>query len=135
MRNPKQHFGAVFGCYPQNEIFFHKIQLCQFITLQTPNFMQSFRKIPWAVLEKINYWLTDKLAYWQSQSQRTPFCLMMRLKKTKQIRESSRLINYLLYQLNVWGIGAFTIYHRFPYTQRNTHFRQPKIANNNKLNK
>ena len=59
----KPHFWGIFGHYPQNEFFFKKSGFVSFLHLRHPNFMQSFRKILWAVLEE-KMLLTDLLTGW-----------------------------------------------------------------------
>ena len=58
-KSKKHHFWGIFGHYPQNEIFFKKSGSVTFLPLIFPNFMQSFRKLLWVVLQKNDNWLTD----------------------------------------------------------------------------
>ena len=54
VKSKKHHFWGIFGHYPQNEIFFKKFGFVSFLHLRHLNFMQSFKKILWAVfLEKM----------------------------------------------------------------------------------
>ena len=48
----KPYFCGVFGYYPQNEIFSQKSGSVSFWLLRHPNFLSSFRKVLWAVLDK-----------------------------------------------------------------------------------
>ena len=61
-KSKKPYFGGVVGHYSQNEIFSKKYS-CQFFNLKRhPNFMKSFRKILWSVLEKTHL-PTDIMTY------------------------------------------------------------------------
>ena len=73
------HINGLFCCKIQKTLFwgcrwalfskwdfFQKIQLCQFFNLKRhPNFMKSFRKILWSVLEKTHL-PTDIMTYWHT---------------------------------------------------------------------
>ena len=81
MQNQKKcYFWGVFGHYPQNEIFSQRSGSTSFLPLRHPNFMRSFRKILWTVLEKMCL-PTDILTYWQWWNHRTPFRLKVGVQK------------------------------------------------------
>ena len=62
-KTQKTYFWGVFGQYPKN-------LAVNFLPLRHPNFMRSFRKILWAILEKTRL-PTDVLTYWHWWNHRT----------------------------------------------------------------
>ena len=75
-------FRVLLGIIPKLR-FFPKNLAVIFLVVRHSNFMRSFRKILWAVLEKTRYLLT----YWQWWNLRTPF----RLRAGVQKREKNSL--------------------------------------------
>ena len=63
-QNSRNLSWGVLGNYPQNKTFSKKSSSVSFLLLRHPNFMRSFRKILWAMLEKTRL-LTDILKYWE----------------------------------------------------------------------
>ena len=78
VKSKKHHFWGIFGHYPQNEFFLKKSSFVTFLPLMQFNFMQSFRKILWAVSDQL--WLltdihTDRQTDRQWWNHRTPIHL------------------------------------------------------------
>ena len=64
---PKTYFQGIFGHYPQKiEIFSPKSSSISFSPIRHPNFMTSFRKILWAILEKTCLPI-DIMTYWHGE--------------------------------------------------------------------
>lgn len=73
LENPKKpYFWGVLGHFAQNEIVPQKSGSISFLPLRPPNFMGSFRKIVWAVLEKTSL-PSDILTYLQWWNHRPLF--------------------------------------------------------------
>ena len=73
LENPKKpYFWGVLGHFAQNEIVPQKSGSISFLPLRPPNFMRSFRKIVWAVLEKTSL-PSDILTYLQCWNHRPLF--------------------------------------------------------------
>ena len=73
LENPKKpYFWGVLGHFAQNEIVPQKSGSISFLPLRPPNFMRSFRKIVWAVLEKTSL-SSDILTYLQCWNHRPLF--------------------------------------------------------------
>ena len=79
-KSQKPYFGGVLGHFSQNEIFPKKSDSVRFLPLRHPNFIRSFRKTLWAVLEKTCL-PNDILTYWQWWNHRTAFRLNRGSKK------------------------------------------------------
>ena len=83
IRKKKNYFCDIFRHYTQNENFSQKSASFSFLPLRHPNFMRSFRKILWTVLEKTPL-PTDTLIYWQWWNYKTTFRLKAGVQKPKE---------------------------------------------------
>ena len=78
------NFWHLIPLNPRIKIFFQNSGHVTFFTLLTPNFMQSFRKIEWAVSEIFKDWLTDGLTdkgdyygpHWVNPGSKNQHCLV-----------------------------------------------------------
>ena len=93
-QNHKGHYGAWFKPKKSTHqwtkalspkwVFSQKCSSVNFLPLRHPNFMRSFRKILWAILEKMCL-PTDILTYWQWWNHRTPFSQKVEVQKVALI--------------------------------------------------
>ena len=98
-----------FGCFwtlSQNEIFPKKSGSVSFLPLRQPNFMRSFRKMSWAILDKTRL-PTDILTYWQWWNHRIPFAKRRGSKNIYHVKNSEQWECHLKKEKYIFKVRRF----------------------------